>query len=108
MCCCHQFVGNDGPDISDEKVNAKIVENGCKGIWKDPLGPGKHPINTETYRIDVVPANQITLSWADSRSSAHDLDSNLKTITLRTADAFSVNMDVNVIIHIPIPKTLLR
>ena len=103
------FVGKDGEDTSDAKVNAKIVPNNCKGIWKDPLGPGKHPINTETYRVDVVPTNQITLSWADARSNAHALDSNLKTITLRTADAFSVNMDVNVIIHIPMenaPKVI--
>lgn len=103
------FVGKDGADTSDSKVNAKIVENSCKGIWKDPLGPGKHPINTETYRVDMVPTNQITLSWADARSNAHNLDSNLKTITLRTADAFSVNMDVNVIIHIPMenaPKVI--
>jgi uncharacterized membrane protein YqiK len=103
------YVGEKGEDTTDSKVNAKIVENGFKGIWKDPLGPGKHPINTKTYKVDMVPTNQITLSWADSRSSAHELDSNLKTITLRTADAFSVNMDVNVIIHIPMenaPKVI--
>jgi hypothetical protein len=103
------FVGKEGEDTSDSKVNAKIVPNGCKGIWKDPLGPGKHPINTDVYRVDMVPTNQITLSWADARSNAHALDSNLKTITLRTADAFSVNMDVNVIIHIPMenaPKVI--
>ncbi len=103
------YVGEKGEDTSDSKVNAKIVENGFKGIWRDPLGPGKHPINTKTYKVDMVPTNQITLSWADSRSNAHDLDSNLKTITLRTADAFSVNMDVNVIIHIPMenaPKVI--
>lgn len=103
------YVGEKGEDTSDSKVNAKIVENGYKGIWKDPLGPGKHPINTKTYKVDMVPTNQITLSWADSRSNAHELDSNLKTITLRTADAFSVNMDVNVIIHIPMenaPKVI--
>lgn len=103
------YVGLDGEDTSEDNVNAKIVENGCKGIWKDPLGPGKHPINTHTYKVDMVPTNQITLSWADARSNAHKLDSNLKTITLRTADAFSVNMDVNVIIHIPMrnaPKVI--
>ena len=103
------YVGEKGEDTSDSKVNAKIVENGFKGIWKDALGPGKHPINTKTYKVDMVPTNQITLSWADSRSHAHELDSNLKTITLRTADAFSVNMDVNVIIHIPLenaPKVI--
>ncbi len=103
------YVGEKGEDTTDAKVNAKIVENGFKGIWKEPLGPGKHPVNTKTYKVDMVPTNQITLSWADGRSNAHDLDSNLKTITLRTADAFSVNMDVNVIIHIPMenaPKVI--
>lgn len=103
------FVGEKGEDTTDSKVNAKIVENGFKGIWREPLGPGKHPINTKTYKVDMVPTNQITLSWADARSNAHELDSNLKTITLRTADAFSVNMDVNVIIHIPMenaPKVI--
>ena len=103
------YVGEKGEDTTDSKVNAKIVENGFKGIWKEPLGPGKHPLNTKTYKVDMVPTNQITLSWADSRSHAHELDSNLKTITLRTADAFSVNMDVNVIIHIPMenaPKVI--
>lgn len=103
------YVGEEGQDTSDNHVNAKIVENGKKGIWKDPLGPGKHPLNLKTYKVDMVPTNQITLSWADARSNAHKLDSNLKTITLRTADAFSVNMDVNVIIHIPMqnaPKVI--
>lgn len=103
------YVGEEGQDTTDNDVNAKIVENGKKGIWKDPLGPGKHPLNLKTYKVDMVPTNQITLSWADARSNAHKLDSNLKTITLRTADAFSVNMDVNVIIHIPMqnaPKVI--
>jgi uncharacterized membrane protein YqiK len=103
------YVGEDGEDTTDTNVNAKIVKIGCRGIWEKPLQPGKHPINIKTYKVDMVPTNQITLSWADARSNAHTLDSNLKTITLRTADAFSVNMDVNVIIHIPMdnaPKVI--
>ena len=95
------YVGDEGADLTDECVNAKIVSNGCKGIWADPLQPGKHPLNTKICKVDIVPTTQILLNWADNRSSAHDLDSNLQTITLRTADAFNVNMDVSVIIHIP-------
>lgn len=94
------FVGEDGIDTSEETVNAKIVENGKKGIWKDPIGPGRHPINLKVSKVNKVPTTQILLSWADDESSAHKFDSNLKTITLRTADAFNVNMDVRVIIHI--------
>lgn len=103
------FVGPDGEDLTDDAVNAKIVKNGCKGIWADPLQPGKHPLNTKILKVDIVPTTQILLNWADNRSSAHELDSNLKTITLRTADAFNVNMDVSVIIHIPMknaPKVI--
>jgi uncharacterized membrane protein YqiK len=94
------FVGTEGEDTTSADVNAKIVRNGNKGIWADPLGPGKHPINTRVCKVDKVPTTQILLNWADNESSAHALDSNLKTITLRTADAFNVSMDVSVIIHI--------
>lgn len=94
------FVGEEGVDTSDTNVNAKIVENGKKGIWRDPLGPGKHALNLEICKVDIVPTTQILLSWADDESSSHKFDANLKTITLRTADAFNVNMDVRVIIHI--------
>ncbi len=94
------FVGEEGVDTSEDTVNAKIVENGKKGIWKEPLLPGKHALNLQICKVDVVPTTQILLSWADDESSAHKFDSQLKTITLRTADAFNVNMDVRVIIHI--------
>jgi uncharacterized membrane protein YqiK len=94
------FVGEEGADTSEASVNAKIVENGKKGIWKDPIGPGRHALNLKISKVNKVPTTQILLSWADDESSAHKFDSNLKTITLRTADAFNVNMDVRVIIHI--------
>jgi len=103
------YVGGEGADLTDDAVNAKIVANGSKGIWADPLQPGKHPLNTRICKVDIVPTTQILLNWADNRSSAHELDSSLKTITLRTADAFNVNMDVSVIIHIPVknaPKVI--
>lgn len=96
------FVGQEGEDVSNKTINAKIVANGCKGIWSVPLQPGKHPINTKICKVDIVPTTQISLNWANNRTEAHDLDTNLKTIVLRTKDAFSVSMDVCVIIHIPL------
>jgi uncharacterized membrane protein YqiK len=96
------FVGEDGDDVTDAKVNAKIVSNGKKGIWAEPLGPGMHALNTKVCKVDIVPTTQILLNWADNESSAHKFDSNLKTITLRTSDAFNVDMDVSVIIHIAV------
>ena len=96
------FVGDEGEDVTDAKVNAKIVRSGKRGIWAEPLGPGKHALNTKVCKVDIVPTTQILLNWADNQTSAHKFDSNLKTITLRTSDAFNVNMDVSVIIHIAV------
>lgn len=88
----------------DNKVNAKLVKNGCRGIWRDPLGPGKHALNPKTCSYNRIPTTQVVLSWANAVSDANTYDQNLSTITLRTADAFDVNMDVQVMFHIPMDK----
>lgn len=105
------FVGEDyRQEIEDtkesleNKVNAKLVPVGYKGIWDAPLGPGKHALNSKTCTWNIVPTTQVVLSWANAKSSAYDYDEKLTTITLRTADAFDVNMDVQVMFHIPMEK----
>lgn len=94
------YVGDDGTDVTADDVNAKIVKVGFKGIWDEPLQPGKHPINIKTCKVTKVPTTQILLNWATNTNESHELDKNLSTITLRTQDAFAANMDVSVIIHI--------
>lgn len=83
-------------------VNAKIVDTGQKGVWRDPLGPGRYPINIHVQEVVIVPVTQISLYWADSKSQGgHHLDDELSTIILRTKDAFNAKMEVVVIVHIP-------
>lgn len=94
------YVGEEGIDETKDDVNAKIVKVGFKGIWNEPLQPGKHPLNTKTCKVTKVPTTQILLNWATNTNESHELDKNLSTITLRTQDAFPANMDVSVIIHI--------
>ena len=95
---------------SQGKVNAKLVPNGYKGIWKDPLGPGKHALNPQTCKWDILPTTQVVLSWANVSNRGKDekvknaIDENLSTITLRTADAFDAQMDVQVMFHIPMEQ----
>ena len=109
------FVGDDYKpaqgEVTDEggnKVNAKLVPNGYKGIWTEPLGPGKHALNPKTCGWNIVPTIQVVLSWDNAvpnhDGSTYQYDENLKTIVLRTADAFDVNMDVQVMFHIPMEK----
>ncbi|HWB63175.1 MAG TPA: SPFH domain-containing protein [Chitinophagales bacterium] len=106
------FVGTEGQDLSGiEFKHGNIVAKGTKGVWNEPLGPGKYPINPFIMRVESVPTTNLVLNWASARSEAHQLDKNLSTITVRSKDGFPFNLDVSQIIHIPateVPKVIAR
>ena len=95
------YVGKAHLDISGESFkHGDLVEQGHKGVWAVPLYPGLHPINTSTMKVDLVPTTNVVLNWATNRNEAHMLDKNLSSITVRSKDGFSYNLDVSVIIHV--------
>ena len=106
------YVGNVGKDLSGvEFKHGNIVSKGEKGVWAEPLGPGKYPVNTFIMRVELVPTTNLVLNWANARSESHQLDKNLSTITVRSKDGFPFNLDVSQIIHIPTteaPKVIAR
>jgi uncharacterized membrane protein YqiK len=106
------FVGDEGADLSGaEFKHGNIVGRGYKGVWAEPLGPGKYPINPYIQKTELVPTTNLVLNWASARSEAHQLDKNLSTITVRSRDGFPFNLDVAQIIHIPTteaPKVIAR
>ena len=106
------YVGSDGVDLSGvEFKHGNIVAKGSKGVWAEPLGPGKYPINPYIMKVELVPTTNLVLNWATARSEAHQLDKNLSTITVRSKDGFPFNLDVSQIIHIPTteaPKVIGR
>jgi uncharacterized membrane protein YqiK len=106
------YIGEDGKDLTgDSFKHGNIVEKGFRGVWMEPLGPGKYPINKYTMKVELVPTTNLVLNWANARSEAHMLDKNLSTITVRSRDGFPFNLDVAQIIHIPAneaPKVIAR
>ena len=106
------FIGQDGVDTSGiDFKHGNIVKKGFKGVWAEPLGPGKYPINKYTTKVELVPTTNLVLNWASGRSEAHNLDKNLSTITVRSRDGFPFNLDVSQIIHVPnteAPKVIAR
>lgn len=106
------FVGPDGEDLSGAAFkHGNIVAKGNRGVWAEPLGPGKYPVNPYIMRVEMVPTTNLVLNWANTRSEAHQLDKNLSTITVRSKDGFTFNLDVSQIIHIPTneaPKVIGR
>lgn len=106
------FYGSEGKDLSGTEFrHGNIVGRGSKGVWAEPLGPGKYPINPFIMRVESVPTTNLVLNWASARSESHQLDKNLSTITVRSKDGFTFNLDVSQIIHIPMieaPKVIAR
>jgi uncharacterized membrane protein YqiK len=106
------YIGDDGKDVTgDTFKHGNIVSRGQRGVWMEPLGPGKYPINHYTMKVELVPTTNLVLNWANARSEAHSLDKNLSTITVRSKDGFPFNLDVAQIIHIPAneaPKVIAR
>ncbi len=106
------YIGQEGKDLTgNEFKHGNIVEKGFKGVWLEPLGPGKYPINKYIMKVELVPTTNLVLNWATARSEAHNLDKNLSTITVRSKDGFPFNLDVAQIIHVPsteAPKVIAR
>lgn len=106
------YIGEDGKDVTgDTFKHGNIVTKGERGVWMEPLGPGKYPVNSYTMKVELVPTTNLVLNWANARSESHDLDKNLSTITVRSRDGFPFNLDVAQIIHVPAneaPKVIAR
>jgi len=106
------YIGLEGSDLTgSEFKHGNIVEKGFKGVWLEPLGPGKYPVNKYIMKVELVPTTNLVLNWAAARSEAHNLDKNLSTITVRSKDGFPFNLDVAQIIHVPTteaPKVIAR
>ncbi|HEX3719896.1 MAG TPA: flotillin family protein [Verrucomicrobiae bacterium] len=105
------YVGMAHEDVSGvEFKHGDLVEVGHKGVWVTPLYPGKHPINTRVMKVELVPTTNIVLNWA-TRVEAHNYDSKLSSITVRSKDGFGFNLDVSQIIHVAAldaPKVISR
>lgn len=106
------YVGSSNEDISGEGFqHGNLVKRGDKGVWADVLDPGMYPINPHTHKVELVPTTNIVLNWAEAKTESHKLDENLSTITVRSSDGFTFNLDVSQIIHVSrtnAPKVIAR
>lgn len=106
------YVGLEPEDTSGEEFKHGIIaKNGQKGVQQTALNPGRYPLNKRICSIEIVPTTNIVLNWANAKTESHALDSHLSTITARTKDGFSINLDVSQIINIAhdeAPKVIAR
>ena len=94
------YVGKEHLDVSgDAFTHGDLVPRGHKGVWVEALLPGKHPLNVQVMKVELVPTTNIVLNWA-TRTEAHGYDQRLSPITVRARDGFAFSLDGSQIIHI--------
>ncbi|MBD2776639.1 SPFH domain-containing protein [Iningainema tapete] len=105
------FVGKAHEDVSGAAfTHGNLVNTGHKGVWVEPLYPGKHPVNTRVMKIELVPTTNIVLNWS-GRTERHSYDAKLESLTVRSRDGFAFDLEVAQIIHVgalDAPKVISR
>jgi uncharacterized membrane protein YqiK len=106
------FVGASHQDVSgDAFTHGNLVNKGDKGVWVEPLYPGKHPLNTQIMKVELVPTTNIVLNFTSRFSGEHGYDSQLIALKLLSFDGFEFELEVFQIIHvgaIDAPKVISR
>jgi uncharacterized membrane protein YqiK len=102
------YTGALGADTSGEGYrHGELVANGERGVWRDPLLPGKYAFNTYAGRVTMVPTTNFILKWETMAVGSHKFDENLAEVSLITRDAFEPTLPVSVVVHIDYRKAPL-
>jgi uncharacterized membrane protein YqiK len=102
------YTGAAGIDLSGlDYRHGELVERGSRGVWSEPLLPGKYAFNTYAGKVIIVPTTNIILKWIRSEIGSHRFDENLSEVSLITKDAFEPSLPLSVVIHIDYQKAPL-
>ncbi len=102
------YTGETGTDTSGESYrHGELVARGSRGVWSEPLLPGKYAFNTYAGKIIIVPTTNFILKWDQATTGQHKLDENLSEVSLITRDAFEPTLPLSVVVHIDYRKAPL-
>ena len=102
------YTGGVGEDLSGvDYKHGEMVSRGNRGVWDEPLLPGKYAFNTYAGKVITVPTTNIILKWNRNEVGSHRFDENLAEISLITKDAFEPLLPLSVVVHIDYRKAPL-
>jgi len=102
------YTGKQGKDVSGEGYrHGELVVCGDRGVWQDPLLPGKYAFNTYAGQVIMVPTTNFILKWSAEVTREHKYDENLTEVSLITKDAFEPTLPLSVVVHIDYKKAPL-
>ena len=98
-----------GTTVHEEAETLLITDKNVRGIWKDPVAPGKYNLNPLAFTPYLVPTSAITIDWAseapakdtvDKTSTRGDDFFKFNQLKVTSSDAFTLDVDVRMIIRI--------
>ena len=102
------YTGETGTDVSGaEYKHGELVLKGTRGVWSEPLLPGKYAFNTYAGKCIAVPTTNFILKWTRGEVGSHRFDENLAEVSLITKDAFEPSLPLSVVVHIDYRKAPL-
>jgi len=102
------YTGAAGRDLSGEAYrHGEMVKSGERGVWQEPLLPGKYAFNTYAGKVMSVPTTNFILKWIKTEVGSHRYDENLSEVQLITKDAFEPSLPLSVVVHIDYKKAPL-
>ncbi|MDR3673069.1 MAG: SPFH domain-containing protein [Holophaga sp.] len=102
------YTGAAGEDLSGiDYRHGELVAPGSRGVWSEPLLPGKYAFNTYAGKVLLVPTTNFILKWNKSEVGSHKFDENLSEVSLITKDAFEPSLPLSVVVHIDYRKAPL-
>ena len=102
------YTGETGLDLSGaDYKHGELVRRGQRGVWSEPLLPGKYAFNTYAGKVIPVPTTNFILKWIRNESGVHRFDENLSEVSLITKDAFEPSLPLSVVVHIDYRKAPL-
>jgi len=106
------FVGASRTDVSGASfTHGNLVKKGDKGVWVEPLYPGKHPLNSQIMKMELVPTTNIVINFTTRFSGEHGYDRQIEALKLLSFDGFTYELEVFQIIHVAAmdaPKVISR
>lgn len=102
------YTGVRGTDLSGQEYrHGELVARGERGVWSEPLMPGKYAFNTYAGKVTTVPTTNFILKWTRGEVGSHKYDENLAEVSLITKDAFEPALPLSVVVHIDYRKAPL-
>ena len=102
------YTGELGVDTSGQDYrHGELVDRGTRGVWSEPLLPGKYAFNPYAGKILMVPTTNFILKWDLANIGPHKFDENLTEVSLITKDAFEPILPLSVVVHIDYRKAPL-